>query len=144
MGVQRGRDVLIEVGDGDVPGSFIAIAGIRARTISLSARLVDATTAQSPQAWRELIAGTATKRIEVAGSGVFFCEAADRRMRAVYFGGETPSMNLVVPGFGILEGPFAVAELAYGGEHDGEATFSIRLMSAGAIAFLPLRSKERE
>jgi TP901-1 family phage major tail protein len=47
-------------------------------------------------------------------------------------------MRLVIPGFGALQGPFAIAELTYGGEHDGEATFSIRLMSVGAIAFEPL------
>ena len=69
MGGQRGRDVLIRIGDGGAPENFAAIAGIRARTISLSAGLVDATTAESPEAWRELIAGAGTKRAEVAGSG---------------------------------------------------------------------------
>lgn len=138
MGGQRGRDVVIAIGDGGEPELFFTVAGIRARTISLSARLVDATTAQSPQAWRELIAGAATKRIEVAGSGMFWGAAADERMRAAYFDGETPTMHLLIAGFGALEGPFAIAELTYGGEHDGEAAFSIRLMSAGAIAFEPL------
>jgi TP901-1 family phage major tail protein len=135
MGGQRGRDVLIAIGDGGEPELFFAVAGIRARTIALSSRLVDATTAQSTQAWRELIAGAATKRIEVAGSGMFWGAPADERVRGAYFAGETPSMRLVIPGFGTLQGPFAIAELTYGGEQDGEATFSIRLMSAGAIAF---------
>jgi TP901-1 family phage major tail protein len=138
MSGQRGRDVVIAIGDGGEPEFFFTVAGIRARTIALSARPVDATTAQSPQAWRELIAGAATKRIEVAGSGMFWGAEADERVRAAYFAGETPTMHLLIPGFGALEGPFAIAELAYGGEQDGEATFSIRLMSAGAIAFEPL------
>jgi TP901-1 family phage major tail protein len=137
MGGQRGRDVLIKVGDGGEPEAFVAVAGIRARTIALSARLVEATTAQSPQAWRELIAGAGTKRIEVSGSGAFRDAASDERMRAAYFSGEAPRFRLEVAEFGALEGRFAIAELTYGGEHDGEAVFSIRLESAGVIAFAP-------
>jgi TP901-1 family phage major tail protein len=77
MSGQRGRDVLIRIGDGGEPEAFVAIAGIRARTVVLSARLVETTTAQSPQAWRELMTGAGTKRIEVAGSGAFKDAASD-------------------------------------------------------------------
>lgn len=138
MAGQRGRDVVIKVGDGGEPEAFAAVAGIRARTIVLSARLMETTTAQSPQAWRELMAGAGTKRIEVAGSGAFRDAASDERIRAAYFEGDAPQFQLVVADFGVLAGPFAIAELTYGGEHDGEATFSIRLASAGAISFAPL------
>lgn len=134
MAGQRGRDVLIRIGSGE-PGVFVDVAGIRARTITLSAGLVDATTAQSPKAWRELIAGAGTKRIEVAGSGAFKDTASDARMREAWFGGETPVFRLVVADFGVLEGRFAIADLTYAGDHDGEMTFSIRLASAGVIEF---------
>ena len=79
MAGQRGRDVLIKISDGGAPETFVAVAGIRARTISLSASLIDATNALSPQAWRELIAGAGTKRAEVAGSGVFKDAASEHR-----------------------------------------------------------------
>lgn len=138
MGGLRGRDILIRIGDGGAPETFVAVAGIRARTILLSARPVESTTTQSPQAWRELMAGAGTKRVEVAGSGAFKDAASDARMRAAYFAGEAPRFQLQVTGFGLLEGPFAIAELSYVGEHDDEATFSIRLASAGAISFAPL------
>jgi TP901-1 family phage major tail protein len=135
MSGQRGRDVLIKIGDDGAPESFVAVAGIRARTISLSAGLVDATTAESPEAWRELIAGAGAKRAEVAGSGVFKDAASDALVRQAYFSGEAATMQLVIPGFGVMQGPFAVSELSYGGEHEGEAVFSVRLASAGAISF---------
>ena len=135
MAGQRGRDVLVKIGDGGSPEGFVTVAGIRARTIALSAGLIDATTAQSPEAWRELIAGAGTKRAEIAGSGVFKDAVSDALLRMAYFGGEAATFQLVVPGFGVLQGPFAVAELTYGGEHDGEAEFSVRLASAGAISF---------
>jgi predicted secreted protein len=66
MAGQRGRDVLISIGDGGDPEGFTVVAGVRAKTISLMAGLVEATTAESPQAWRELIAEAATKRAEMA------------------------------------------------------------------------------
>jgi TP901-1 family phage major tail protein len=135
MAGQRGRDVLIKVGDGGSPESFATVAGIRAKTVTLSAGLVDATTADSPDAWRELIAGAGTKRAEVSGAGVFKDAASDERMRLAYFNGDAASFELIVPGFGKLTGPFVVSELSYAGEHDGEATFAMKLASAGAIAF---------
>jgi TP901-1 family phage major tail protein len=135
MAGQRGRDVLIKIGDGGEPETFATVAGIRAKTIALSAGLVDATNADSPEAWRELLAGAGTKRAEVSGSGVFKDAASDERMRVAYFGGEAASFQLIVPDFGTLQGPFVVAELSYAGEHDGEATFTVKLASAGAVAF---------
>lgn len=135
MAGQRGRDLLIMISDGGAPETFVNVAGVRARTISLSAGLIDATTAQSPQAWRELIAGAGAKRAEVAGRGAFKDAASDARIRQAYFGGEAAQFRLVIPGFGVLAGPFVISELSYAGDHDAEATFAIRLMSAGVVSF---------
>jgi TP901-1 family phage major tail protein len=135
MAGQRGRDVLIGIGDGEEPEMFIPVAGIRARTISLTAGLVEGTTAQSPEAWREVIAGAGVKRAEVAGSGVFRDAVSDALMRAAFFAGDATRFELVIPAFGALRGPFVISELNYGGEHEGEATFAIRLSSAGVITF---------
>ena len=137
MGAVRARDVLIRIGDGGAPENFDDIGGLLARTIALSARLVEATTAQSPQAWRELIAGSGTKRIELVGRGWFWDAVYDEKMRAAFFAGATPRFQLDVFGFGMFEGPFAIAELNYGGESDDITTFSMRLTSAGAISFTP-------
>jgi TP901-1 family phage major tail protein len=135
MAGARGRDVVVKIGDGGEPETFAVVAGIRMRAIVLGAGLVDATTAESPGAWRELLAGAGTKRIEVSGAGVFSSAASDARMRAAFLAGETPRLRLEVAEFGVISGPFAIAELAYSGEHDGEAMFSIRLASAGAVSF---------
>jgi len=135
MAGQRGRDVLIAIGDGGEPEMFVPVAGIRAKTISLTAGLVEATTAQSPDGWRELIAGAGVKRAEISGGGVFKDALSDAIIRAAYFAGETSTFQLIIPGFGLLQGPFVITELVYAGEHQGEAIFSIRLASAGVVAF---------
>ncbi|MFN3313093.1 MAG: phage major tail protein, TP901-1 family [Hyphomonas sp.] len=133
MAGQRGRDILLRIHDG--AGGFVAVAGIRSSRIELSAGLVDATGMDSPEAWRELLAGAGTKTARISGQGVFRDAASDARMRAAFFGGEVPDWQLVLPHFGTLEGAFQIAALTWSGSHDGEAEFSISLESAGRLTF---------
>lgn len=133
MGAQRGRDILLKISDG--ASGFVTLAGVRASRIELRSAAVDATGADSPDAWRELLAGAGTKTARVSGRGVFRDAASDTRMRAVFFAGETPDWQLILPDFGILEGAFQITELSWSGAHDGEAEFSVSLESAGALSF---------
>ena len=135
MAGQKGRDVLIKIGDGGAPESFVTVAGVRAKTISLNARSVDGTSGESPEAWRELIAGAGVKSASVSGAGVFKDAASDALMRQAFFNQSATSFQLVIPDFGVLEGPFLVEALDYSGDHDGEAAFAITLASAGLLTF---------
>ena len=135
MAAQRGRDILLRIGDGGSPQGFTAVAGLRARTISLNQKTVDATDGDSAGRWRELLAGAGVKSAAVSGAGVFRDAAADALIREAFFAGEARTWRLTVPDFGVLEGPFIVAGLEYAGEHEGEATFALTLASAGAVAF---------
>lgn len=138
MALQKGRDVLIKIGDGGAPETFTTVAGVRAKTVSLNARTVDGTSGESPEAWRELIAGAGVKSASVSGAGVFKDAASDASLRAAFFAQSARSFQLVIPDFGILEGPFLVEALDYAGDHDGEATFALTLASAGALSFAAL------
>ncbi len=133
MAGQRGRDILLKIGDG--AGAFVTVAGLRANRIELNAGMVDATGMDSPDAWRELIAGAGTKTARVTGRGVFRDAASDARMRAVFFAGEAPAWQLVLPHFGILQGAFLISQLSWSGAHEGEAEFSVTLESAGVLSF---------
>jgi TP901-1 family phage major tail protein len=138
MAGQKGRDVLIKIGDGGAPEAFITVAGIRAKTISLNARSVDGTSGESPQAWRELIAGAGVKSASVSGAGVFKDAASDAHLQQAFFAQAVRNFHLIIPDFGTLSGPFLVEALDYSGDHDGEASFAITLASAGALAFAAL------
>ncbi|MFN7164202.1 MAG: phage major tail protein, TP901-1 family [Hyphomonas sp.] len=133
MGTQRGRDILLKISDG--AEGFVTLAGVRASRIELRSAAVDATGADSPDAWRELLAGAGTRTARISGRGVFRDAASDARMRAVFFAGETPRWQLILPDFGILEGAFQITELSWSGVHDGEAEFAVTLESAGALSF---------
>ena len=133
MAAQRGRDILLKIED--APGAFVTVAGLRARTIALNARTVDATDGDSAGRWRELLAGAGVKSASVSGQGVFRDAASDALIREAFFDQSARRWRLIVPDFGQLEGPFLVAALEYAGEHEGEASFAISLASAGEIAF---------
>ena len=135
MAAQKGKDILIKIGDGGSPESFTTVAGIRTRTFSLNAKTVDVTDADSAGGWRELLDGAAVRQMSVSGAGVFRSEAADATMRQAFFSGAASPFQLVAPGFGTFAGPFQVTTLEYAGSFDGEATYALTLASAGALTF---------
>lgn len=138
MAAQKGKDILLKIGDGADPEVFTTVAGLRARTISLNARSVDATDSDSAGRWRELLAGAGVRQASVSGAGVFRDAASDALIRAAFFAQSADTWRLIVPDFGTLEGPFLVAALEYAGEHEGEATYAITLASAGQVGFTAL------
>ncbi len=135
MAAQRGKDILLKIGDGATPEAFVTVAGLRARNISLNARTVDATDGDSAGRWRELLSGAGVKSAAASGQGVFRDAASDAAIREAFFAQAARSWRLIVPDFGTLQGPFLVAALEYAGEHEGEASFAMSLASAGEILF---------
>jgi TP901-1 family phage major tail protein len=135
MAGQAGRDVLLKISDQAATPTFVTVAGLKARTIALSAKPIDTTGSDSPGAWRELLPSAGTREVTVSGSGVFKDATSDALVRASFFAQDTRPWRLIIPDFGTLEGPFLVSNLEYGGVHDGEATFSMTLSSAGQVGF---------
>ena len=137
MTAQKGRDLLVKLDEaGD--GTFVTVAGLRATRLSFNSETVDVTTADSAGQWRELLAGAGLRSAAISGSGVFKDAAADAALRRVFFDATIPSFQVVIPHFGTLEGPFQLAGLDYAGDHDGEATYEISLVSGGLLDFTAL------
>jgi len=134
MAVQRGKDLLLKL-DAAATGNFVTVAGLRSRRLDFSADTVDVTTADSPDRWRELLAGAGVRRAHIAGSGIFRDEASDAAVRTVFFDGALRPWQVVVPDFGLVEGLFQIVALEFAGDHDGEMTFDLTLESAGALVF---------
>lgn len=137
MVAQNGKDLLIKV-DMTSDGQFETIAGLRATRVSFNAETVDVTSLESQGGWRELLSGAGVRSAAISGSGVFKDEGTDERARQLFFDGETPDFQVIIPDFGIVEGPFQVTAVEYSGSHNGEATYELLLASAGALAFTAL------
>ena len=134
MAVQNGRDLLIKM-DITGDGTFETIAGLRASRLGFNAETIDVTSTASG-GWRELLGGAGVRSASISGSGVFRDEATDARARQVFFDGEMPRFQVVIPGFGTVEGPFQISGLEYAGSYNGEATYELSLASAGALRFV--------
>jgi TP901-1 family phage major tail protein len=137
MAVQKGKDLLIKM-DMSGSGDFETVAGLRATRLNFNAETVDATSLDSQGGWRELLAGAGVKAASLTGSGVFRDAATDERARAAFFAGEIPQMQVIIPDFGAIEGPFQITSIEYSGAHNGEATYELSLASAGALTFSAL------
>ncbi|RED13084.1 phage major tail protein, TP901-1 family [Pontivivens insulae] len=137
MATQMGRDLLLKI---DMTGgaNFETVAGLRATRISFNADTVDVTSVASSGGWRELLGGAGVRSAALSGSGVFKDETTDARVREVFFAGEIPNCQVVVPDFGVIEGPFQITSLEYSGEYDGEAVYELALASAGELTFVAL------
>lgn len=137
MAVQNGKDLLVKL-DLTGDGNFQTIAGLRATRISFNAETVDVTSLESEGGWRELLGGAGVRSAAISGSGVFRDAATDERARAIFFNSEVPDFQVIVPGFGVVEGPFQLTSLEYAGNYNGEATYELSLASAGALTFTAL------
>ena len=134
MTAQNGKDLLIKV-DMTGTGSFTTIAGLRATRISFNAESVDVTSLDSAGGWRELLGGAGVRSANLSGSGVFRDADTDERARQLFFEGETPEFQVVIPDLGTVQGLFQLTALEYAGSHNGEATYELSLASAGALTF---------
>jgi TP901-1 family phage major tail protein len=135
MAAQKGKDLLIRIGDGASPEHFAAVAGLRATTLAFNAKEVDVTNADSAGPWRELLAGAGVQSAAFTGSGVFKDAAADETLRSAFFNQRLANYQIVVPAFGTVAGAFQITALQYEGPYDGEVKISLSLVSSGALTF---------
>ncbi len=134
MAAQKGKDLLLKLDD-DGAGSFVTVAGLRAKSLSFNAGSVDVTHAESAGQWRELLAGAGIRSARISGSGVFRDAASDARMRQLFFDAVIRNWQIIVPDFGTISGPFQITALEFSGNHDNEVSFEIGLESAGELVF---------
>ena len=137
MVAQAGKDFLLKL-DKDGTGTFESVAGLRSRRLALNASPVDITTAESVGRWRELLADAGTRQAGLTGAGIFKDKASAEAVRALFFAGALKVWQVILPGFGQLQGLFHLSALDYAGEYRGEITFEITLESAGPLMFTPL------
>ncbi|MGE0699672.1 MAG: phage major tail protein, TP901-1 family [Hyphomicrobiaceae bacterium] len=134
MAAQKGKDLLLKV-DADGSGTFVTVAGLRSRSISVNSQTIDVTHSESVGRWRELLSGAGVKSARVTGAGVFKDAASDEIVRGYVFEGTIRNWQIIVPEFGTIEAPFQISAFELSGRHDAEITFEITLESAGALEF---------
>ena len=134
MAAQKGKDLLLKV-DSDGNGTFLTVAGLKSRSLTFNAASVDVTHSESAGRWRELLEGAGAKHARVTGAGIFKVAASDALIRTDVFFGPIRAWQIVIPNFGVVQGPFQINSFDLVGHHDSEVTFDITLDSAGELMF---------
>tara|TARA_Y100000004_G_scaffold195630_1_gene263183 strand:+ start:1567 stop:1971 length:405 start_codon:yes stop_codon:yes gene_type:complete len=131
MAAQRGKALLLKI---DVSGTMTTVGGMRSTSMTLNDEMVDITNKDSGSQ-RELLPAGGILSMSITASGVFTDSTAETTLRAAYGTSTFKSYNVIVPDLGTYAGTFQLTSLEYGGEYNGEATYSITLESSGAVTF---------
>ena len=125
---QPGRDILLQKG-------ATTIGGFRTRSLTINSEIVDVTTADDTNRWRQLLAATGIKTLSFSGSGVLKDTAAQQALFTDVIAQTADTYTVTMPGVGTFSGLFQIASVQAGGEYNAEASYDITLESAGDITF---------
>lgn len=134
MAAKAGKNILIKH-DSTGGGVFVALGGMRTKSLSINGAMIDTTDSDSPSLHRELLDGGGIKTMSISGAGVFKESAAEKACIGRALSGAHVEHQFIYPGLGTFEGLFQTTQAQLNGEHSGESQFSLSFESAGLIAF---------
>ena len=134
MAAQKGSALLMKIGDGASPEAFTTIGGMRSTSLTMNDEMVDVTNKDSSNA-RTILAEGGVNSITVSGSGVFTDSASETTLKGKFNVSALTNYQFLVPDFGTFTGSFMLTTLEYGGEYNGEVTYSFTFESSGTITF---------
>lgn len=127
MANQNARELVVKREDSAGSGTFSFVCGIRTRSFQMSNAQIDTTKPNCTDPSQPIIATAKPGRqtIQFSGDGLFSnntvgkAVADDARLQRT-----TINYQVIVPGYGIFEGPFFVADFQWSGEMEDDLNFS--------------------
>lgn len=132
MAVERGSAFLLKVGDGAAAPAFATVAGLRTTQLSVNGEAVVVTSKDSG-GWRQLLSGAGVRSVSVSGAGVFTGSAAETRIKGSALAGTLDDYRLSFESGDSMTGRFLVTRLDYGGDFNGERSYTLSLESSGPV-----------
>ncbi len=133
---QRGRDLLLKIGDGGNPEVFTTLGAVRAVEMTLDNQLVD-NTAMDGNGFQSVQAEAGLQALELTLEGLFKDAAAEETLRAAAFSRAAKNYQLLFPNGDMLAAAFVVGGYRRGGSFDGLESFSVTLARTGSGSFTP-------
>jgi TP901-1 family phage major tail protein len=138
MAAQKGRELVLKLGDGGSPETFTTFGGLRDTEVSINEQEVDITS-KDDSGVRQLLDGNILRSVSISGSGVFKDGTDFNTVRDAALAGTHLNYQIVIPGTsnagGTYEGAFRITNLSESGAHDGEAQYNLSLESASAVTW---------
>ncbi len=132
MTPQKGAAFLLKIGDGGLPATYEAVAGLRTTQMTINGDTVVVTHKDSG-GWRELLSGAGTRSVSVTASGIFLGSDAENAVRGNALAGTLDAYELSFEDGARMRGQFLVQRLDYAGDFNGERTYSLQLESSGPV-----------
>lgn len=136
VNAQAGKDLLIKIKNDAGSPVFVAVAGLRARSISFNAEVVDITNGDSAGQWREILSGVGIKSFSASGSGVARDFASYEVLRDAFFDMTLRDCEITIPGFGVFTCACKLSKLEFSGNHNDQLAFSMTIESSGAVTYV--------
>ena len=139
-GQQIGRLLLIKIGQGDVtpgPQTFLPLCGLETTSFNMSANEVDTTTTncENPAETPQKTAEPGIKNRTFSGNGKYIAGANSSKFVQHVTDATKFDAEVIVPGLGSFTGPWFVSDFEFGGEMEGNMTFSSTFVAAGRLEF---------
>lgn len=135
MPSQKGRDLLLKIGNGGSPTeTFTTIGAARTVAMTLNNQPLDATTMDGAGI-QALAADAGVQTMQIKLEGLFKDSAAEEALRAAAFGRTSKNYELFFPNGDKYAAAFVIENYARGGSFDGLETFSVTLSRNGAGTF---------
>jgi len=136
MPSQKGRDLLLKIGDGAEDEIFTAIGAARSVAMTVNNQPVDATS-MADGGVQNLNAAAGVQSLSLRLEGIFKDSAAEETLRTLAFERAARHFLLQFPNGDSYVAPFVVESYMRGGSYDGLETFGVTLLRAGAGTFTP-------
>lgn len=134
MTSQKGRDLLLKIGDGQDPETFTAIGAARATQMLLNNQPADTTT-MAGGGMREYLGEAGLQSLTVKLDGLFRDATAEEKLREAAFSRGAMNYELQFPNGDKYAARFIVQEYQRGGTFDGLELFSVTLARSGSGLF---------
>lgn len=130
MAAQTGRTFLLKQG---TAAGGTSLAGLRVTSLTVNQALVDVTTKDSTNQWRDLLAGVGIRSLSIQAGGVFQAAAVDTTLRGYALAGSINAFGIVTPDGVKWDASFLITSYQRSGPYNTEEDFSITLESSGAV-----------
>lgn len=134
MTSQKGRDLLLKIGNGASSETFTTIGAARTTAMSIDNQPVDATTI-SDGGIQSLQGDAGTQSMKIRLDGLFKDSSAEELLRAAAFARAHCNYQLYFPNGDSYAASFVIDSYSRTGTHDGLESFSISLTRSGAGSF---------
>lgn len=134
MTSQKGRDLLLKIGNGAAPEVFTTIGAARTTAMSIDNQAVDATTI-ADAGIQSMQGDAGTQSMKIRLDGLFKDSAAEELLRAAAFARANCNYKLYFPHGDHYAASFVIDNYSRTGTHDGLESFSVSLTRSGAGSF---------